>query len=108
MAALDVLASPSHGEAFSNVLGEAMACEVPCVVTDVGDSAEIVGQAGRVVSPGDMAGLARNILELVRLPPEFKVEIGRQARNRVASRYEIGHITQAYERLYEQVAQGVE
>ena len=62
MAALDVLASSSsYGEAFPNVLGEAMASGVPCAVTDVGDSAYIVGDTGRVVSSGDMEGLAHAI-----------------------------------------------
>lgn len=106
MAALDVLASSSSfGEAFPNVLGEAMACGVPCVVTDVGDSAEIVGESGRVVQAGDMQGLAKHIVELLRLPPEEKSVLGREARARVETHYEIGHVTRLYESFYEQLAQ---
>ncbi|MDO8311687.1 MAG: glycosyltransferase, partial [Sideroxyarcus sp.] len=67
MAALDVLASSSYGEAFPNVLGEAMACGVPCAVTDVGDSAYIVGDTGCVVASGDMRGLAAALEELLAL-----------------------------------------
>ena len=105
MAALDVLASSSHGEAFPNVLGEAMACGVPCVVTDVGDCAEIVGPTGRVVPAGDMSGLADQLLAVLRLPPADKAALGQQARARVAAEYEIGHVTRLYQAFYEQVVQ---
>ncbi len=103
MAALDVLASSSYGEAFPNVLGEAMACGVPCVVTDVGDSAEIVGNTGRVVHSGDMVGLAEQILVLLRRGPDQKIALGHSARARVEANYEIGHVVRLYEALYKQL-----
>ena len=103
MAALDVLASPSHGEAFPNVLGEAMACGVPCVVTNVGDSAEIVGDTGRVVPAGDMKGLARELREVLQLPPLERLALGSRARARVAAEYEISHVAMLYQAFYERV-----
>lgn len=101
MAALDVLASSSYGEAFPNVLGEAMACGVPCVVTDVGDSAYIVGDTGRVVASGDMHRLAVALEELLLLPLSEKAALGERARARVAEYFEIGKVVQKYENFYE-------
>jgi glycosyltransferase involved in cell wall biosynthesis len=102
MAALDVLSSSSsYGEAFPNVLGEAMACGVPCVVTDVGDSAYIVGATGRVVTAGDMVGLAAALEELLALSPSEKAALGEQARSRVAEHFEIGGVVRRYEEFYD-------
>ena len=55
--AMDVVVSSSCGEGFPNVIGEAMACGVQCVVTDVGDSARIVGEIGEVVPSKDSEAL---------------------------------------------------
>ncbi len=104
MAALDVLASSSLGEAFPSVLGEAMACCVPCVVTDVGDSAEMVGETGRVVPAGDMTSLARELVAVLKSTLAEQAFMGQQARARVAANYEIGHVTRMYQTFYERVA----
>jgi glycosyltransferase involved in cell wall biosynthesis len=107
MATLDVLASSSYGEAFPNVLGEAMACGVPCAVTDVGDSAYIVGDTGRVVASGDMHGLAAALEELLALPLPEKAALSERARARVAEHFEIGAIVRRYEDFYESLLANV-
>src|SRR5690606_25925134 len=99
-AALDVAASSSTGEAFPNVLGEAMSCGVPCVTTDVGDSAHIVGDTGRVVPPRDPRALATALSELVGMSREQRVELGRRARERVRDNFELGRVVGLYEAAF--------
>jgi len=61
--ALDIACSSSlWGEGFSNSIAEAMACGLPCIVTDVGDSGQIVGATGTVVPPGSATAIANAIL----------------------------------------------
>jgi glycosyltransferase involved in cell wall biosynthesis len=103
MAAIDVLASASSGEAFPNVLGEAMACAVPCVATNAGDSAEIVGDTGRIVPVGDMDCLAKNIVELVRFSVSERAKLGARARERIRLRFEIGAVARQYENVFFQL-----
>jgi glycosyltransferase involved in cell wall biosynthesis len=80
-----------------------MACGVPCVVTDVGDSADIVGDTGRVVAPGDMGDMAQQILVMLRMPVEQRQALGVRARARVQERYELGAVTRQYECFYSQM-----
>lgn len=101
MAALDVLACPSHAEAFPNVVGEAMAAGVPCVATDVGDCAFIIGDTGHVVPAGDMAGFASGVEAMLKLSHAERTALGKKARARVASYFEIGRVVRRYEESYE-------
>jgi glycosyltransferase involved in cell wall biosynthesis len=103
-AAFDIATSSSWSEAFSNVVGEAMACGVPCVVTDVGDSAYIVGDTGLVVKPGDAHDLAAAWLQRLTLSSEERLALGKRGRARVAENFELGSVVRRYEALYEELA----
>jgi glycosyltransferase involved in cell wall biosynthesis len=96
MSALDIVVSSSAwGEGFPNVIGEAMASEVPCVVTDVGDSAYIVGKYGRVCSVGDDQCIASSLLQLIENKQERKT-VGKQARKRIKENYSMDKIKKEY------------
>ncbi len=102
--ALDILASSScWGEGFPNVIGEAMACGTPCVVTDVGDSALIVGDVGIVVPPRDSEALSRGWKEILLQPENEREALGFAARGRICSQFSRGLLVErtqaALERL---------
>lgn len=102
-AGLDVAVTPSVSEGFANAIGEAMSCGIPCVVTDVGDSAKVLGDCGRVVPPGDSVALAQAISELLRML-ETRRGLGLRARQRVIDEFSIAAIAARYEALYESLA----
>lgn len=101
---LDLLcSSSSFGESFPNVVGEAMACGVPCVVTDVGDSAQLVGNCGIVVPPGDPGALAEALLKMIHYSPDTRMEIGLRARKR-AELFSVEKMVRRFISLYKAVA----
>jgi glycosyltransferase involved in cell wall biosynthesis len=100
MPAFDLLILSSKGEAFPNVLGEAMACEVPCVTTDVGDSAYIVGDTGLVVPPENPQLLGEAILTFLKYPEGHRKKLGQLARERVENYFSLDLIVRKYENVY--------
>ncbi|MBU1349466.1 glycosyltransferase, partial [Patescibacteria group bacterium] len=87
--ALDIAVSASSGESFSNVVAEAMACQRPVAVTEVGDSARIVGPVGKVAPAGDAAALAGACQELLSLNETERQDIGAALKQRVEQKYSV-------------------
>ena len=101
MSSFDLVVSPSAwGEGFPNVIGEAMACGRPCVVTDVGDSAKVVGKGGIVVDVDDDKAMADAILSLL-LDAEKRDQMATAAVSRVSEKYGIDQIAGQYLELYQ-------
>lgn len=106
MAELDIVTSSSWSESFPNVIGEAMACGIPCVVTDVGASSLIVGKTGIVVPPRDPNALAQGCEQLIDAGEEGRRTLGRAARARIVERFSLAYVARAYENLYETIVVG--
>ena len=96
--------SSAFGEGFSNVLGEAMACGVPCVTTDVGDARTIVDNTGLVVPPRDPEALACAVINLIDRDAASRVALGTAARARIQSRYSLTSVINAYQAFYAEIS----
>ncbi len=103
-AAMDIFTSPSLSEAFPSVVGEAMACGTPCVVTNVGDSASIVGETGKVVPPGNPDALTEAWRELIEAGPSARRLLGMTARLRVKQLFSLPTVVERYQAIYTQLA----
>ena len=100
LATLDIASLSSYGEGLPNVVGEAMACGVPCVVTDVGDSALIVAETGRVVPPKDWEALAAAWREMIEIGAEERKQLGLAARRRIEEHFSLAAVVERYQELY--------
>lgn len=100
ISSLDIAVLASVGEGFPNVIGEAMSCGVPCVVTDVSDLAWLIDGTGCVVPPRAPLMLASALQDLLKRGHTARRELGRQARERVIKYFSLREVSSKYEALY--------
>jgi glycosyltransferase involved in cell wall biosynthesis len=106
MSELDILVLSSSSEAFPNVVAEAMSCKTPCVVTNVGDAALIVGDTGWVVPPKNPPALARSLkiaISNIKFN-NWKLRCS-QARLRIKKNFDIINMINSYNKVWKNVLQ---
>ncbi len=100
MSAADVFVLPSAWEGFGLVVAEAMACERVVVATDCGGVKEVVGDAGFLVPPRDSLELANALEKALELNDDQRIQLGREARERVLEHYSLAAATEKWLHLY--------
>jgi len=96
----DISTLSSMSEGFPNIIGESMACGVPCVCTDTGDSGILIGDTGKVVQRKNAEALANAWMSLIELSKEKRTDLGLKARQRILNYYTIQRIVEQYEQFY--------
>jgi glycosyltransferase involved in cell wall biosynthesis len=94
------ISTSAFGEGFPNVVAEAMACGLPVVATDVGDSRRIVGDTGAIVSPRDVPAMINAVREFLHEPRTQRESRGQAARTRIAEHYSLGRTVAAFDALH--------
>lgn len=103
LSAMDIFCLTSRSEGFPNVVGEAMSMRVPCVVTDVGDAAYLVGNTGRVVPPNSKHEFTQGLIDILDLSVEELTGLGNKAYERIRDCFSIDYIHQQYDLVYNEV-----
>jgi glycosyltransferase involved in cell wall biosynthesis len=105
LSAMDVFCLSSRTEGFPNVVGEAMAMSLPCVVTDVGDAAMLVANTGVVVAKEDANALAAGLSRLVEMTPEARRHLGQMAKARIHAEFTMARARERFEDLYQRLVE---
>ena len=97
---LHVLSSKTEG--FPNVIGEAMSCGIPCISTNVGDSALIIKDTGWVVPPKNPLALSKAISQAINLKRDSKSwnKKKKAAREQIKSNFTIDKMVNSYHRVW--------
>jgi N-acetyl-alpha-D-glucosaminyl L-malate synthase BshA len=107
LSSADVFLLPSIEESFGLAALEAMACEVPAVVSRVGGLPEVIadGETGFLCAPDDVGGMVERVASLLR-DGALRQRIGRAAAAHVRARYCVDAVVPQYEAVYESVLNG--
>lgn len=91
LCAADAFILTSHVEGLPYSVLEAMACSLPCIVTNVGGNAEAViqGVNGLVVEPGCVDAIAAAVLDLV-THPRLRAEMAAASRALAENKFDVG------------------
>jgi len=98
--AADIFVLSSAWEGFCLEAAEAMATQLPVVVTDSGGVRETVGDCGFLVAPGDSGALAAAMLQAARLSPAKTQQIGERGRQRILEQYSLERMVERWLKLY--------
>ena len=98
--------SSAYGEAFPNVVAEAMATGLTCIATDVGDSAEIIGNTGQVVPPSNEQELAKAMQSLLDMPANERLHLSRAARLRVEENFTLERMAEGFRQAWDKAISG--
>lgn len=101
--ALDIYCLPSRSEGFPNVLGEAMSSSLPCITTDCGDAAYLLGNAGAVVPVENVLKMSIELEAFSLMSSRERQRMGEMARDRIVSLFSIQAVAQEYVNLYREL-----
>ena len=104
MSGFDVFCQSSWSESFPNVLGEAMSVGVPCIATDVGDSARILGDTGLLISPRSADEIVKAVSTIRSIGSSGYSAMSENARTRITSNFALSTFCDRYETLYRQIS----
>jgi len=96
----------AFGEGFPNVLGEAMACGVPCVSTDVGDASIVIGEHGMIVPPMNATALGAAWERILRMNQNERTCMGTEARKHIERNFSLPVVAEKYDDLFEELIGG--